>query len=350
VPAPRTEWDFAEGATTAFELFLLLGNPAASPARVRVDYLRQGAPAVSRTYDVAPASRFTIWVNQEPGLDQAELGAVVVSENGVAITAERAMYTRGGTAAFVAGHAAAGEPSLATRWVFAEGSTSAYFETFLSLINPNDTPLPVEAAVRLQDGSTTAAPLRLTRVVPPRSRMTMWLDREISDEGVAIGGQDGVSVDVSAPAGFVAERAMWWPGTSASWHEAHAAAGFSDPPRATWRLPGGAVHANPGGDAFVETYVLIANVGALSESVEVTVFFTDRAPVQQMVAVPANSRVSVPMTGLLAGAGALPPGPVDVAVKVTAASPTAQLYAEQATYGSTSRERWARGSASKGGA
>ncbi len=348
VPAPRTEWYFAEGATTAFELFLLIGNPSAGPARVRVDYLRQGAPAVSRSYEVAAASRLTIWVNQEPGLDQAELGAVVVSENGVPVTAERAMYTRGGARTFAAGHAAAGEASPATRWVFAEGSTSAYFETFLSLINPNATALPVEAAVRLQDGSTSAAPLRLTRVVPPRSRVTLWLDREISDEGVAIGGQDGVSVDLTAPAGFVAERAMWWPGSSASWHEAHAAAGFSDPPRATWRLPGGALHANPGGDAFVETYVLIANVGTASESVALTVYFTDRAPVAQTVAVPANSRVSVPVTELLAGAGALPAGPADIAVMVAAASPGAQLYAEQATYGSSSAERWARGSASKG--
>ena len=142
IPAPRTSWYFAEGATTTFELFFLLGNPSTSTAQVQVDYLRQGAAAVSRSYVVPASSRFTIWVNQEPGLDGAELGAVVVSLNGVAITAERAMYTRGGPTMFAAGHAAAGEPAPATRWVFAEGSTSAYFQTFLSIINPGDTTLP----------------------------------------------------------------------------------------------------------------------------------------------------------------------------------------------------------------
>ena len=231
IPAPRTSWYFAEGATTAFELFFLLGNPSTSTAHVQVDYLRQGAAAVSRTYDVPASSRLTIWVNQEPGLDGAELGAVVVSLNGVAITAERAMYTRGGPTMFAAGHAAAGEPAPATRWVFAEGSTSAYFETFLSIINPGDTTLPVQAYVRLQDGSTSAAPLHFTRVVPPRARVTLWLNREVSDEGVALAGQDGVSVELSAASGFVAERAMWWPGESANWYEAHASAGFSEAPR-----------------------------------------------------------------------------------------------------------------------
>ena len=45
-----TRWYFAEGATTQFELFFLLGNPSTrDTARVRVDYLRQDGPAVSRT-------------------------------------------------------------------------------------------------------------------------------------------------------------------------------------------------------------------------------------------------------------------------------------------------------------
>ena len=314
-----------------------------------MDYLRQGAPAVSRTYDVPASSRLTIWVNQEPGLDHAELGAVVVSLNGVAITAERAMYTRGGPTMFAAGHAAAGEPAPATRWVFAEGSTSAFFETFLLIINPGDTTLPVHANVRLQDGSTTVRPLQFTRVVPPRSRVTLWLDREVSDEGVPLGGQDGVSVELTAAAGFVAERAMWWPGESANWYEAHASAGFSEAPRSSWRLPGGELSPSAGGgEPDVQTYVLIANVAATSETVDVTVYFTDREPVARPVQVPANSRVSIALSDLLEAAGAMPAAPAHVGVTIAAVSPAAQLYAEQATYGSTTHQRWARGSGSKG--
>ncbi|MGV3516945.1 PQQ-dependent sugar dehydrogenase [Luteitalea sp.] len=349
-PQPRTSWYFAEGATTAFELFLLLGNASGTaPAQVRVDYLRQGAPPLSRTYEVPASSRRTIWVNQEPGLDQTELGAVVTSLDGVPIVAERAMYTRGGAVTFAAGHEAAGEPAPATRWVFAEGSTSPYFETFLSVINPGTVPLPVTAAIRLQDGTTAGAPLHFTRTVPARGRATIWLDREVTDEGVALAGQDGISVDLTAATGFVAERAMWWPGSSAEWHEAHASAGFSEAPRAAWHLPGGEFHANPsGGDPFVQTYVLVTNVGAVTEAVEVAVFLTDREPVRVDVAIPPNSRQSLAVSDLLAGTDIGVLAPAHVAVAVAARSPAAQLYAEQATYGSTPTERWARGGASKG--
>lgn len=350
LPTPRTRWYFAEGATTQFELFLLLGNPSTrAAARVRVDYLLQNGPMVSRTYEVSPASRLTIWVNQEPGLDGAELGAVVVSENDVPVLAERAMYTRRGAAQFAAGHAAAGEPSPATRWTFAEGSTGEYFETFVSMINPGDTPLTVEAQVRLQDGSTTARPLTFTRTVPPHTRRTLWLDREISDDGVALDGHDGISVALSADAPFVAERAMWWPGSAASWHESHVTAGFSEEPAAAWRLAGSEYRANPGGgDPWSQTYVLVANVGDVLEPVDVTVYFDDREPLQQTVDVPANSRVSIPLSGLLAGTDAGATTTAHAGVTVRGRSPAARLYAEQATYGSTATERWARGAVARG--
>ena len=350
IAAAATRWYFAEGATTQFELFLLLANPSATrAAQVRVDYLLQGAPAVARTYAVPPASRLTIWVNQEPGLDHSELGAAVVSENDVPIVAERAMYSRGGATMFAAGHEAAGEPALSTHWVFAEGSTSAYFETFLAVINPSDEPLDVQAQVRLQDGSTVAAPLRFTRTVPPRARRTLWLDREITDEGVALDGRDGVSVELSASRGFAAERAMWWPGTATTWHEAHASAGFSESPSATWQLPGGEYQAGAaGGEPRVESYVLLANVGPTAETVGVTVYLEDREPIPHTVLVPGNSRVSLPLSALVAGTDVGAGAVAHAGVIVQAESADAQLYAEQAVYGSTASQRWARGSASKG--
>ncbi len=351
IAAPATRWYFAEGATTQFELFFLLGNPSPhDTARVRIDYLRQDGPAVSRTYDVAPASRRTIWVNQEPGLDRAELGAIIVSENAVPVLAERAMYTRGGAAMFAAGHAAAGEPAPATRWTFAEGSTGDYFDTFLSVINPGDSDLAVEAQVRLQDGSTRGGPLRFTRVVPARTRRTLWLDREISDEGVPLDRHDGISVELTSGEAFVAERAMWWPGTSSTWQESHVAAGFSEAPAASWRIAGGEYLADPAGgsDPRVETYVLIANVGVSPEDVGVTVYLEDREPLQHLVQVPAQSRVSVPLSTLVAGTGAGTASVAHTGVLVQARSRAAQLYAEQATYGSTAQVRWARGAVARG--
>lgn len=348
--APALQWYFAEGATTAFELFFLIGNPSETmTARIGVDYLRQGGTPVSLTYIVAPATRRTIWVNQEPGLDGAELGAVITAQNGVPVVAERAMYTRSTQPLFSAGHAAAGEPALATRWVFAEGSTGPYFETFLSVVNTHDVPLEVEALVRLQDGSTAGAPLRFTRVVPPRARETIWLDRMVSDAGVSLGGHDGISVELRAPQPFVAERAMWWPGDSSTWHEAHASSGFSEPPAATWRLAGGEYHGAPGGgEPIVETYVLITNAGVTSEAVRLSIFFSDREPLRTEIDVAPNSRASVPLSSLLAPEVPASQGLVAVGTTVEALSASAQLYAEQAIYGSTSALRWSRGASVKG--
>jgi hypothetical protein len=265
------------------------------------------------------------------------------------VLAERAMYTRGGAVAFAAGHAAAGEPSPATRWTFAEGSTGEYFETFLSIINPGDVALNVQAQVRLQDGTTTVRPLTFTRVVPAHTRRTVWLDREVSDEGIALGGQDGISVQLSAGAAFVAERAMWWPGSSTSWHESHVAAGFSEAPAAAWRLAGSEYRANPdGSDPWVQTFVLVANVGDVAEAVDVTVYFEDREPLQQVVQVPANSRVSLPFSDLVEGSDFGVSMTAHAGVTVQSRSPASQLYAEQATYGSTATARWARGAVARG--
>lgn len=350
VASPRTIWYFAEGATTQFELFMLLGNPSPiAPAHVRVDYLRQGADAVSRTYVVAPASRLTIWVNQEPGLDRTELGAVVVSENGVPVLAERAMYSRGGPVPFAAGHAAAGEPAPAARWTFAEGSTSPYFETFVTLINPGHEPITVDARVRRQGDEAGREPLRLTRAVPARARTTLWLDREVSDEGVALDGLDGLSIELTAAQPFVAERVMWWPGVSSSWHEAHVAAGFSESSSAVWRLAGGAYHDEPGdAEPREQSWILVANVGDVPETVEVIVYLADREPIAHVMDVPANSRVSLPLSAVLSGTGVGASGRAVTGTVVRARSASARLYAEQATYGSTSMQRWARGSAARG--
>jgi len=66
VPAPATRWFLAEGATgTFFDLFVLIANPSASTAQIRVSYLTQTGQTFSRTTSVAPNSRQTLWVDQE---------------------------------------------------------------------------------------------------------------------------------------------------------------------------------------------------------------------------------------------------------------------------------------------
>ncbi len=343
VSAPGTIWHFAEGATTFFDLFYLLQNTSTdTEAAVRIDYFVQGQGLVTHHHTVPAGQRLTVWVNHEPGLASAELGATVTSTNAVPIVVERAMYTRG-PQVFPAGTAVAGEPALASRWFFAEGAT-AYFDTFLAVTNPEDTPLVVTARVYLPDGETSSAPLTFTRTADPRERLTLWLNQEVTDEGVSLADQGGLSIELIATRPFVAERAMWWPRGHGGWYEGHASSGFPDPPAAHWRVAGGEVQlAAPGVEAPTDTYVLVSNVGTVAETVHLTVYFTDLEPHTETVTVPAGSRHTMSLAQVLQGAVG-PGSRIDVGVRVDAVSPDAALYVEQAVYGTpTGGPHWSRG-------
>ena len=91
--APAMQWTFAEGATGSFfDEFLLLANPSSMPALVEATYqLRTGA-TVTRTYTVPPQGRYTVYVDADPALTQAEVAVALSGINGVPFVAERAMY------------------------------------------------------------------------------------------------------------------------------------------------------------------------------------------------------------------------------------------------------------------
>lgn len=91
-----TRWALAEGrvgGTQGFETFLLLANPGPTEgADVRVTFLRQDAPPVTKNYTVGPNSRFNVYANGVAELQDEHFGALVESINGVPIVVERAMY------------------------------------------------------------------------------------------------------------------------------------------------------------------------------------------------------------------------------------------------------------------
>ena len=60
------------------------------------------------------------------------------------------------TRLFTGGHASSGAPDPSTTWLFAEGATGPYFDTYILLANPGTTP----ATVRCGTCSTTAPPSR----------------------------------------------------------------------------------------------------------------------------------------------------------------------------------------------
>jgi hypothetical protein len=91
-----TSWGLAEGrvgGTHQFATYILLANPSTTEvADVHVTYLRESGTPVVRTYQVQPASRFTIDTGTVPELQNGSFGAKIFVTNGVPIAVERSMY------------------------------------------------------------------------------------------------------------------------------------------------------------------------------------------------------------------------------------------------------------------
>lgn len=94
--APGSSWLFAEGYTgDGFDEYLVLLNPSAVSADVRITYQLTGAGPQTRTLTVAGNSRATVNVKDpgQVGANQA-VSAKVETTNGINIVVERPMYFR----------------------------------------------------------------------------------------------------------------------------------------------------------------------------------------------------------------------------------------------------------------
>lgn len=337
IEAPRTRWYFAEGATIGgFQMFYTLQNPAPAPALVTIEYLLATAPPIMRTYTLPPNSRQTIWVNQEPGLAQAEVSAIISSD--LPINAERGMYLDRGGQLFAIGTVGAGISEPATSWFIAGGATGPYFDQFIQIGNPQLTPAAITARYLQPDGSQVVRQY----AVPARSRFTIWVDQEGPELA-----NTAASTLITADVPVLAEMSMWWPGDSRTWHEAHAAAGATLT-GTVWAMADGEV----GGPSNAETYVLVANTATYDALIRVTLYFEDGTTRQRTLPMLANSRFNVPIGapveaggfGLEAVAGRAF-GCVVESMSPQAGVAPAQIVVERAMYSDAGGVRWAAGTA-----
>jgi len=137
VTAAAPRWILAEGATGAFEAFILVANPNPSATRVRATYLTGTGQVLVSEQEAMAQGRVTFWPRAEhPALASAEFSTEIESLTaGNSVVAERAMYFDG----FRSGHDALGVTAASTTWHFAEGFTggnaATAFETCLLLAN-----------------------------------------------------------------------------------------------------------------------------------------------------------------------------------------------------------------------
>jgi hypothetical protein len=97
VVSTTTRWGLAEGRIGSpheFDTFILLANPSATEAEVRITYLREdGGTPIVKTYTVPGTSRYNVDVKSVvPELRDASFGAVVEVTNHIPIAVERSLY------------------------------------------------------------------------------------------------------------------------------------------------------------------------------------------------------------------------------------------------------------------
>lgn len=223
VTAPATEWFLAEGATgELFDMFVLLANPNAEAADVKVTFLRSGgAPPIEKKYDLKPRSRFTIPVDGIKGLERGEISTRVESLNGVPIMVERAMYWP--SAALSAdwwreGHDSTGVTSTATRWALADGESGLAdaTQTYVLLANPSPVPGTARVTLYFEDGG---APVEQLFALAAKSRRTIDVSLDFPE---AANRRFATSIESlgmnGGPApGIVVERSMYSDADGVHW-------------------------------------------------------------------------------------------------------------------------------------
>ena len=155
VPARSTVWYLAEGSTSnPFQLFYLLQNPHEQEVTATIRYLLPfGQAPIVKQYTLAPSSRTTILVdNEAPELVMTDVSAVIEASQQIVV--ERAMYMDRPGEPFAAGHESAGVTAPATEWFLAEGATGPFFELFILLANPTNTPAEVRVDYLQLSGRT----------------------------------------------------------------------------------------------------------------------------------------------------------------------------------------------------
>ncbi len=332
-------WYFGEGSQGFFDTYVLLANATDTPAQVTVTFLLDaaGAAPVEVVVPVAAHARKTIWAGDYATLVDRAFSIVVEAD--VPVIAERAMYF-GQVPFWAGGHESAGVPALATTWFHAEGATGDFFDNYILVGNPGTVDAATRFTFLLEDGRVVVGTPRRAPgatglgVIAARSRFTVNVEHAADALDITTGdaawlANTTMSVTVEASAPVVSERAMYWPGTFATWTEAHNSFGVTET-GVKWGLAEG---RNGGPHAF-ETYILVANASEAAAQVRVTFLQPDGTTTTVTETVAGHSRFTF-------GPDRMPTGEFGAVVESTNG---VGIVVERALYwNSTDGQTWAGG-------
>jgi len=222
--APSLEWFLAEGATgDLFDLFVLIANPGDEAAAVTITYLLPDGSSVVRARQIAPESRYTVWVDgEDPRLASTAVSTVVRSTNGVPILVGRAMWWPGPFPTWTEAHVAAGVTRPATRWALAEGESGGpdATTTYIVAANLSDWAATVRVTLLFEEGGQASRQFSMAA----RSRLTVEAGASFPESA---GRRFAALVESvgPTPAALVVERPMYMSPGGALWTAGTDAAG-----------------------------------------------------------------------------------------------------------------------------
>lgn len=252
VTDPRTTWYFAEGTTRpGFQEWLCLQNPTAKDISSTVTFMLGTGETQERNVPLPANSRVTLDVNNTIGAGHDV--SMKVAATGT-IIAERPMYFEY-KGQWRGGDTATGAPATSGQWFFAEGTTRAGFEEWLSIMNPGDE----DTTARVEYLYTDAQAMVREYAVKAHSRTTVDINYE-----VGWGTERDVSLKVTSPGQLLCERPMYFK-YHGSWEGGHDVIGSTRGER-TWFFP--TASCGPG----FESWVCVANPGNTTNKMMLEVF------------------------------------------------------------------------------
>ncbi|MHB8893946.1 MAG: NHL repeat-containing protein, partial [Candidatus Geothermincolia bacterium] len=181
------------------------------------------------------------------------------------------------------------EVSRLSTWYLAEGTTAWGFSTYISILNPNSTPVNAEVTYMPKGASNVSE----TVTLPASSQTTITNDHLVAKMGGTFDFSTRVEATDASKA-IAVDRTMEWGGEGAgqtglgSYPEGHSSVGVTAP-AAVWYLPEGSTKWG------FETWLLIQNPSGTEASCDVTYMIEGEDPETVTHTVPAHSRESYSM-------------------------------------------------------
>lgn len=208
--ALATRWFLAEGATGGFfNTFVLVGNPGAADAEVRLSYLPADGNVIVRSHTVPAHGRLTVNIATEsPALEQTTMSTIVESTNAVPVVVERAMWWPANGQGWYEGHDAMATTETGTTWALADGEAGGPLGAKTYVLVATTADGPATDSVRLTVFRENGGPLTRTypNLLTPNRRFTFDIDGEFPE---LTGQRFGVLVETLNQMPVVVERAMY---------------------------------------------------------------------------------------------------------------------------------------------